>query len=129
MAKKSELTKALIEQVQDEMEEVTDNFLNKVDREHQDEIDEKGTFSTFLPIDELKGELKKTAKKFNPRMVTKPKGSNPKILTRNKRICKAYDKLTNKGRKQVETERLLAKEYDLSPQTIRKIVKDSNNAL
>ena len=33
MAKKSELTKALIEQVQDEMEEVTENFLNKVDRE------------------------------------------------------------------------------------------------
>jgi len=122
VAKKSELHKALIEQVQDEMEEVTDNFLNKVDREHQDEIDEKGTFSTFLPVDELKGELKKTAKKFNPRMVTKPKGSNPKILTRNKRICKEYYQLTNKGRKQVEAERLLAKKYDLSPQTIRKIV-------
>jgi len=86
MAKKSELTKALIEQVQDEMEEVTENFLNKVDREHQDEIDKMGTFSTFLPVDELKGELKKTANKFNPRMVTKPSGSNPKILTRNKRI-------------------------------------------
>ena len=129
MANKSELTKALIEQGQDEMEEVTENFLNKVDREHQDEIDEKGTFSTFLPVNELKGELKKTAKNFNPRMLTKPPGSNPKIISRNKRICKAYDKLTSKGHKQIETERLLAKEYDLSPQAIRKIVKDPNNAL
>ena len=129
MAKKSELHKALIDQVQEEMEEVTENFLKKVDREHQDEIDEKGTFSTFLPVDKLKGELKKTAKNFNPRMLTKPPGSNPSIISRNKRICKAYDKLTSKGHKQIETERLLAKEYDLSPQTIRKIVKDPNNAL
>ena len=48
MTKKSELHKALIDQVQEEMEEVTENFLKKVDREHQNEIDEKGTFSTFL---------------------------------------------------------------------------------
>jgi len=42
MTKKSELNKALIEQIQDEMEEVTENFLKKIDREHQDEIDENG---------------------------------------------------------------------------------------
>ena len=60
---------------------------------------------------------------------TKPKGSNPNKIIRNKRICKEYDKFTNKGRKQIEAERLLSKKYDLSPQTIRKIVKDPNNTL
>ena len=129
MAKKSELNKALAEQIQDELDEVTDKFLNKIDREHQDELDEKGTYSTFLPIGQLKDELKKTAKKFDPKKVTKPLGSNPKIIARNKRICKEYDKLTNKGNKQIETERLLAKKYDLKPSTIRTIVKDPNNIL
>ena len=123
-----ELKEQLIEELQ--LDDLIKKHINVLDEKHKPEVEDTGTYADWFPLNDVKKDIKKEIVNVIQLDKTKPKGSNPKILTRNKRICKAYDKLTtNKGRKQVETERLLAKEYDLSPQTIRKIVKDPNNAL
>ena len=124
---KEELKEQIIEEIQ--LDNLIQKHIDKLDEKHKSEIEDTGTYADWFPLNDVKKDIKKEIVNVIQFDKTKPKGSNPKILTRNKRICKAYDKLTNKGRKQVETERLLAKKYDLSPQTIRKIVKDPNNAL
>ena len=71
MANKSELTKALIEQVQDEIEEVTDNFLNKVDREHQDEIATGRTDEKWSELETAYNQVQEKASAMEAELKTK----------------------------------------------------------
>ena len=124
---KEELKDQIIEEIQ--LDSLIQKYLDKQYEEHKSEIEDTGVYSAWFPLNKVKKDIKKEIVNIIQLEKTKPLGSNPKILIRNKRICKGYDKLTHKGRKQIEAERLLAKEFGLSPQTIRKIVKDPQNAL
>ena len=124
---KGELKEQIIEEIQ--LDSLIQKHINKLDEKHKSEIEDTGTYADWFPLNEVKKDIKKEIVNVIQFEKTKPLGSNPKILSRNKRICKAYDKLTNKGRKQIEAERLLATEFELRPGTIRKIVKNSQNTL
>ena len=124
---KEELREKIIEEIQ--LDSLIQNHIDKLDEKHKSEIEDTGVYADWFPLNDVKKDIKKEIVNVIQFEKTKPLGSNPKILSRNKRIYKAYDKLTNKGRKQIEAERLLAKEFELSPQTIRKIVKDPQNTL
>ena len=124
---KDELKKQILVEIK--LDEIIQKYLDRQFEEHQSDIENECTFSEWFPLNDVKKDIKKEIVNVIQFDKTKPKGSNPNKIIRNKRICKEYDKFTNKGRKQIEAERLLSKKYDLSPQTIRKIVKDPNNTL
>ena len=124
---KGELKKQIIEEIQ--LDSLIQKHFDKLDEKHKSEIEDTGVYADWFPLNDVKKDVKKEIVNVIQLEKTKPLGSNPKILSRNKRICKKYDKLTNKGRKQIEAERLLAKEFELKPGSIRKIVKDPQNAL